>query len=170
MYRHRGKGRFDGRLRQLKQEAQSVINNITQRQLANILNDHTEKWELYLEVPYGETPWQEHARIWVRANREPEKNTLDPGNLSLSFTVETSRLGTVNVQMSFSGKMVSLRFALKDESVRTLAEEMGQEIGESLKTRGYAVRAVTFGIQGDEIGHEKKANAEMRTGNMDIIG
>ena len=96
------------------------------------------------------------------------RKNVDPSKLPLTFSVDTTRLGTVKVLLSFSGKMVSLNFVLKDKQVSALAKEMAGEIQNSLKARGYTVKSVTFGIQGTEI--EQGNGSIKRTENVDIVG
>lgn len=166
----KGKRNIHEKLGSLEKEAQSVINTITRRQIATILDGYQGKGRLYLEVPFGNNPGHEQARIWAHGRKKPEKNTLDPGNLSLSFTVETSRLGAVNVFMPFTGKTVSLRFVFENERYRALAEEMGVEMKKSLMMRGFTVQEMTFWIQSDETGSSKKSDVKKQTGSVNITG
>lgn len=168
--KRQGRGRIAGKTGHLEQEARSLVDTLTQRQLAGILNEHTEKYRLYLEVPFGDNPGREHAKIWARGQKKPGENTLDPENMSLSFTVEASHLGTVNVLMFFSGKTVSLRFILEEDKFLSLAGGMSAEIGESLMSRGFIVQSVTFGLKVDETVEKERANTKKRTEGVDFKG
>ncbi|MBT4485676.1 MAG: hypothetical protein HOC71_18570, partial [Candidatus Latescibacteria bacterium] len=170
MKKQRGKSGNAGKIKQLEQTARNIVDGITRRQIANILNDHTEKRVLYFEVPYGGNPEKEYARIWAHGQKPPEENTFDPKTLSLSFAVKVSRLGDVNVRMTFSGKLVSLQFELEDTKKQSLARKMSAELSESLQPRGYTVREVNFGLHRDDSVTKKKSKVKNQTGNMNIVG
>ena len=84
--------------------------------------------------------------------------------MTLSFEVETSNIGTVNVFLVFSGKAVTIMFELEDKTVSDLANEMHQEICDALVSRGFAVSSVDFTIR------EEIAEDLQQTQNLDIIG
>ena len=165
-----GKVRIISKLHHLEQEAQTVIDTITHCQLENILDDYVSTQGLYMEVPLGEKPDEGHAKIIARGNKEPGEKLLNPENLNISFSVETSKLGTVNVSLSFSGKSVALKFSLQNEEVHALAKEFGDDIRDSLTTRGFTVRSVELGMSKDETGSGTSSEQTTQPGNVDIFG
>ncbi|MFC1692542.1 flagellar hook-length control protein FliK [Candidatus Latescibacterota bacterium] len=168
--KHTGRGRVRNAQNRLLRDAHAVLDSITERQLANVLNNHAEKRGLYLEFPFDEKPGRGHGKLWARGNKKQERNTFDPKSLSLTFTLDTSRLGTVDVSMAFSGKSVSLDFVLEDSKVCDLGEEMVSEFRESLQKRGFAARSVRFSERGHETKDEKPGAYKKKPGGVDLVG
>jgi len=156
------------KITQLEQDAETLVETITQRQLANILNDHTQKRGVYLEIPFGNKTGEGYARIGARGTKKNGTNTLDTGNLTLTFSIETSRLGLVEATMTVSGKAVTLDFALENEKISTLAREMGDEIRDALNARGFAVGSVTFGVKRDH--DDQSIKTGYRSEKVDFLG
>ena len=168
------KSRIKKKFELLEKQSQTLLKNITSRQLSNVLNEYDEKRGFYLELPLGAELKQGHAKIVAKGNKEPEKNTLDPQNFTLSFEVETSKIGTVNVFMTVLGKTVSLRFELEDKNVSALGMDMHEEIREALKSRGFSVGGIEFCESDIDFGRRgnktKPINNKRSAKNLDVVG
>ena len=168
------RGRIKKKLQLLEKQSQTLLKNITNRQLGNILNGHDEKRGFCLELPLNAESKKGYARIVTKGNKEPEKNTLDPKNFTLSFEVETSKIGMVNAFMTVSGKTVSLRFELEDKNVSALGIGMQEEIREALTARGFVFGVIEFCERTSDLNRHDNRTTSTNTGkltrNLDIVG
>ena len=134
----------------------------------------SKKHGIFFELPLGEEPGQGHAKVEAGGNKESRESAIDPQNFTLSFEIETSRIGTVTVFMTVSGKSVSLRFELEDKTVSALGMEMREEIRDGLMSRGFAVGAIEFCDRDSKpdsrIASGQPNEKERSTKNLDIVG
>jgi len=168
------RGGIKKKLQLLEKQSQTLLKNITNRQLGNILNEHDEKRRFCLGLPLSAESKQGYARIVAKGNKEPEKNTLDPQNFTLSFEVETSKIGMVNVFMTVSGKTVLLRFELEDKNISALGLGMKEEIRQALTARGFMFGRIEFCERNIGLKRHDKRTTSTDTGkstrNLDIVG
>ncbi len=168
------RGRIKRKLELLDKQSKTIFKNITNRQLSNVIKEYDERKGYYLELPLSAEPNRGHAKITARGSKEPEKNTLNPQNFTLSFEVETSKIGTVNVFMTVSGKTVSLHFELENKRVSALGMDMREEIRDALVARGYGVAGIEFSehdINHKSLDYKKKTKVNgWSAKNLDIVG
>ena len=169
-------GTLKKKLELLRKNAQAQVKNITNRQIANILSRHGIKKGFYLELPSVADQKQGYVRIIGKGNNDSEEEK-NPDSLkspfSLEIEIELSKIGTVNVFMTFSGKTVSLNFELDSEKIFSTVKDMSEELRAKLAERGFVVSSVEFNKHNDSKSsstpskHPKTTKAIRK---LDIIG
>jgi hypothetical protein len=152
------------------------VKNITNRQITNILSRHGIKKGFYLELPSVVDQKQGNARIIGKGNNDSgnEKNS-DSQKLpfSLEIEIEMSKIGMVNVFMTFSGKTVSLNFELNSEKISSAAKDMSEELRTKLAEQGFMVSSVEFNKHNDSKSSSipsKHSKTSKSIRKLDIIG
>jgi hypothetical protein len=151
----------------LGEEAHSILDSISRRQISAVLHGKDSRQGMYFEIPFGEDTGRGNARIWADGRKKPEGDTLDPGDFHVSFDVETTNLGRVMVSMNAVDFMVSLRFIMTDERCVDLARQMQDELAGSLRERGFRVGSVTVDMRKDD---DERARTPHFRRNLDIVG
>jgi len=154
-------------LRDIENDAKSLIDSITRRQISTILQNRDDKSGLFFEVPFGDTSEKGHAGIWAKGRKKPEENIIDADTADITFDVDTTGLGRLYVTMIFRKKTVSLRFSLRDSQVMNIAHELQTELTESLSARGFKVGSVSFALHEETTG---RSRSESQKRTMDITG
>ncbi len=175
--KNQAKGKIKKKLELLEKNSQTQLKNITNRQLSNILNKLGVKRGFYLELPLGTEQGQRHTRISVKGSKDSEKEknlNSQKFPFSLEIEIEMSKIGMVNVFMTFSGKTVSLSFELESEKISSTVTDMGQELREKLMKKGFVVGSVEFrkrdsNLESNKAG-SKPAEKVKSSKNLDIIG
>jgi hypothetical protein len=143
---HHGKGSSSKKLDMLEQEARTLFDSITNRQISNVLNNREEGRNLYLELPFGDMSGVESARIRAQGRKSDSDDALDTESFSLTFDVMTSHIGLVLVTMLFHEQSVTLSCSLENEEFVEQAHTMSEDLVASLEARGFHVSAVTFDV------------------------
>lgn len=154
-------------LRDIENNAKSLIDSITRRQISTILQNRDGRSGLFFEVPFGDTSGKGHAGIWAKSRRKPEENKIDADTADVTFDVDTTGLGRLYVTMTILEKTVSLRFSLRDVRAKDIAHEMQTELIDSLSARGFKVGSVSFTLH-EEVTSRHISGSQKHS--MDITG
>ncbi len=140
--RNREKGAARRNITRLEQESRTLLERITNRQVTNILNEHSGQRGYHFELPLAVEPEKGSARILVHDRKDQNERLPGKRDITLSFQIETSNIGRVDVLLTTSEKNVSLHFLFESESDVELGREMSGEIREAFLVRGYTVGSI----------------------------
>lgn len=128
----------------LERRANSLDEAITGRQLSTVLNRVAEKRGGIIEFFPGGIVGEQDSVVVRRKRSGGESGNPAADMHTMTFSVETSRLGTVAVTMHVSGKLIDCAFMLESADARSTGEAMAGEIAGSLEARGFTVRSIRF--------------------------
>lgn len=166
--RNREKGTARRNITRLEQESRTLLERITNRQVTNILNEHTGRKGYHFELPLAAEPGQGNARIFVHDRKDQDERLPDTRDVTLSFQIETSNIGRVDVLLTTSEKTVSLHFLFEREAAVHLGREMSGEIREAFLARGYTVGSIVYSRRDDH--GESKENRAGKKKSLDVRG
>ncbi len=117
---------------------------ITIKNSLSYLNDMSQNL-VFIQMPIKLNDQMQNMNLYIKKN--PKKKQIDPNHCSIFLSLDTDKCHTVKTLIELNREKAMVTFKLKDQEMVNYFNDHLDELGETLKSKGYlnlAINAIEF--------------------------